>query len=758
MGVSTATTASNDPYDIDELSRLNINQLLDMTVVTPSRQDQKLIDAGANIQVITKQMIQLRGYKNLVEVLQDLHGFDFATYEDGGGEYPNHAINRGIGGGPGNPKLLIMVDGIVQNHIAFNWSQLFGNEQIFYDLDRIEVIQGPVSALYGANAFSGVIHFITESVQQTDFKQQITLGEDQSWAYNGKFSQQLGQFNLSAALKRYQTDGDMGRNRPDPAGYFRQNNWPDISLFDYDSLGQFQTNSNHPYAGQPLSDGFNTKEETWSLRTKLDYQAPNSLQTGIRKANITIFNWNKRQGLGSYVPGYEYQTTADSYQMHHGANQYHGNIALDISNQLSSDTSIWYRDNRQFPDTGFQYNYRYINLVKSYHSFNKQWGINQQFNWQFDNQTQLQLGLSAIRSDKMNQIVSLGRSQALHNTYTDHSWFLATNGEQPQLGQSEQQLRRKVQQQALYANFSGNLGEQWSYNAGIRYDKHDDYDDAINPRVSLVYNIPQQNFSHWNIKLLYGEAFREPSFFELNDEFRGNAQLEPEQIKTYELISTWGWQNDDTHLIESATLHLALYHSRMDKLIALVAAPNMEGGNIYANSNHSASQGLSLQFDSKLNQHWSLFANYQFTQGKEVDHHQHSHHWQSIDNTAPHKYNIGINWLNQAQTININWRTNVVSKRKVPASNGYFERYAPSYHKTNLTISWLNIQIAGIHLKPQLIVKNLFDQEYVGVGRQSGNSSASEYHPATNPNPSGFIPAYHPQPGRSVWLTLDMQF
>ena len=148
--------SSEDPYNIDDLSQMTLTEILDLKVVTPSRIDQSILNSTANITVITKHMIQTRGYQNLYEILQDIPGFDFATFEDGGGEYPNHSVNRGIGGTPGNPKLLVMVDGMVQNHIAFNWSQLFGEEQIFADLSRIEILQGPVSAVYGANAFSGI--------------------------------------------------------------------------------------------------------------------------------------------------------------------------------------------------------------------------------------------------------------------------------------------------------------------------------------------------------------------------------------------------------------------------------------------------------------------------------------------------------------------------------------------------------------------------------------------------------------------------
>jgi outer membrane cobalamin receptor len=59
--------------------------------------------------------------------------------------------------------------------------------------------------------------------------------------------------------------------------------------------------------------------------------------------------------------------------------------------------------------------------------------------------------------------------------------------------------------------------------------------------------VPNEVFTHWNLKFLYGEAFGEPSVFELTDEFRGNSHLVPEEIKTYEMISQFTQGNQNGH-------------------------------------------------------------------------------------------------------------------------------------------------------------------------------------------------------------------
>jgi outer membrane receptor for ferrienterochelin and colicin len=110
--------AAEDDLTLESIEEMSLEELFDAEVITPSLRGQRASQAPANIHVITQEQIRQRAYKNLFEVLVDVPGFDFSTFEDGGGEYPSHSIHRGLGGDTGNTKLLIMVDGIVQNHSA----------------------------------------------------------------------------------------------------------------------------------------------------------------------------------------------------------------------------------------------------------------------------------------------------------------------------------------------------------------------------------------------------------------------------------------------------------------------------------------------------------------------------------------------------------------------------------------------------------------------------------------------------------------
>ncbi|NTS78527.1 TonB-dependent receptor [Catenovulum sp. SM1970] len=744
-----------EDISIDNLQAMSLGELLELEVITPSRTKQKLIDAPANITVINQVQIQQRGYSNLVQVLEDVPGFDFATYQDGGGEYPTHSSARGIGGDPGNPKLLILLDGIIQNHIAFNWSQLWGEENIFADLERIEIIQGPGSAIYGANAFSGVVHFITKRyVKEPNTKVDVKLADNSTQSLTVTHQSLYKDFHLNAALKTYSSDGDMGKDRFDPAGYFSSHPWPVWLEENYDENNQYQKNVVNPYAGQYLDAGFNTEQNHWAIRVNASYFSPEeeSKLAGISKISFGFHLWDQESGLASYVPSYEYQATADNFKSHHSGKHAYLDLDYRLSSDLKTKTRAWYRENRQLPDTGFRYSYRFVDLTKSYHSFNSQIGIEPQLEWQRDKDSTLLVGMRLMQSDKMDQLVSLGAEQLGHDPVTDSSWHRATEGDNPQLGLPEREPVNKVSEQALYSTYDSVLADNWNYSLGLRYDNSDDYGDTLNPRLGFIYKVPVELFERLNVKFLYGEAFREPSVFELTDEFRGNENLEPEEISTYEVVSQGSWiaENNDAW-IQALTFSASVYYSDLQNLISLVANPGSESGVIYSNTDDTQVRGATLSSDLQLGRNLKSYINYHFNECDAGD------GWKDIPNVATHKINAGINY--QTEWANFDLRVNYVGEREVPDTNSYFaHEKAPSYTKVNAVVTSRSFNYAGFELQPQLKINNLLDEDYYGVGRQDGRSLVTDYDPITNPNPEGFAPAYHPQSGRTLEFNLSVKF
>ncbi len=705
---------------------LSLEQLAQIKVVTSSRREQSIEDSYANISVITKEMIESRGYRNIIEALEDQVGFDFATYEDGGGEYPVHFLNRGIGGDNGNSRLLVMVDGLVQNHISFNWTQGVTDEQILQDVERIEVVQGPGSSLYGAQAVSGMINIITRK-RFKGTNARLTLSENNGRSLELFTGGELGDIHFQVAIKSLQTDGDGGLGRPDPGNYFNNNVYPDFLTANYDANGNYQTNAPNPLAGQAIPNGFNTSKKDQALRFNI---YSNNMQMGLNY-------WEKKDGLGSYVVGYEYDATASDFITHHSAyTAFVKNESMLVAEKLNWKTDLWYRIDRQESDTGFRYLYRFSDLKKSYHSASSQIGFENQFDWTINKDHTLIFGLRLLGNRQTEQIVSLGREQNGNASTTNSSWNEAVAGNG--LNQSEVNEIFDETETAIYALLEGRWSENISYSIGNRFSDGSDYGSTHTPRAGLIYKPNDQ----WVFKALYGAAFRQPSLFELQDEFRGQFDLTPEKIDTFEFetsrqISSYG------------KLKVNLFSSRSTDSINLIADASRAGGERYANVASSKVRGLSAQLDLKPVDGVTIYSNYIYQQGAED-----GSSWGSLPHTAQNKFNAGLNWHPAEKPYNINVRANYVGERTTPTSNTYFDGKAPGYTKFDLVFTWTNLwNKAG--LSTQLAINNLLDKSYYGVGRQSGSSNRNEYDPASNPDPAGFIPAYHPQAGRTLYWSVN---
>jgi len=151
-----------------ELAAMPIEDLMGVevsTVLGVSRYEQRVSDAPASISIITSQDIKRYGYRTMADVLNSVPGL-YVTYD-------RNYRYLGAGGflrqGDYNTRMLLLVDGHRMNNNIYDTAAV-GNDLILdLDLvDRIEVIRGPGSSLYGSNAFFGVINVITKGAKHVN--------------------------------------------------------------------------------------------------------------------------------------------------------------------------------------------------------------------------------------------------------------------------------------------------------------------------------------------------------------------------------------------------------------------------------------------------------------------------------------------------------------------------------------------------------------------------------------------------------------
>ncbi len=162
--------APEAPHAIEEL---DLQELLALPIVSSSKVEQRAGQAPAVVTVVTDDDIKNRGYSSLAEILRVVPGF-YDVYD----QVTHNVGVRGINGGArasGN-VLKVMIDG---EPVDFRptTGNFFGEELIPIEaIKRVEIIRGPASALYGANAFLGVVNIITRSGADGDGVRLIARG------------------------------------------------------------------------------------------------------------------------------------------------------------------------------------------------------------------------------------------------------------------------------------------------------------------------------------------------------------------------------------------------------------------------------------------------------------------------------------------------------------------------------------------------------------------------------------------------------
>ncbi len=154
---------------------------LDTLVVTAAGFEQKIVDAPASISVVTREELSQRPYTSLVDALRDVEGVDVGMETTD----KNGRATISMRGLP-SEYTLVLIDGRRQSNVGQLYPNNFGGGQFSYlppldAIERIEVVRGPMSTLYGSDAMGGVINIITRRGQknwQGSLTQGFTVQQD----------------------------------------------------------------------------------------------------------------------------------------------------------------------------------------------------------------------------------------------------------------------------------------------------------------------------------------------------------------------------------------------------------------------------------------------------------------------------------------------------------------------------------------------------------------------------------------------------
>ena len=175
---------------------------LDQVIVTGARAPISISDTGSSVTVLTRDDIERRQARYVTDLLRGVSGFAVSRSGVAGSQ-----TQVRVRGAEAN-HVLVLIDGIRANDPAtgdeFRWEYLTtGN------IERIEVVRGPQSSLWGSDAVAAVVHIITRSGERDPgFGAYLETGSDNTFnsAVNGRLGGE--RWSISAAVERLSTDGD----------------------------------------------------------------------------------------------------------------------------------------------------------------------------------------------------------------------------------------------------------------------------------------------------------------------------------------------------------------------------------------------------------------------------------------------------------------------------------------------------------------------------------------------------------------------
>lgn len=484
--IFSALSQKNDSIGVDDLLKMSLTELMDVQVTTAAKVSQKLRETPTTVRIISAEQIRERGYFTLEQALADLPGFQFRNING----FNTYSFLRGIPSQ--NNLILLLVDGILINEL--NSGGFYGGAQ--YDLgntERIEVVYGPSSALYGTNAVSGIINIITRKPQTSQ---------------TGHVSGSLGNFRTNSLDFGYEylnRSGDAGFR---VAGMYKtsekadlreakgDNNWTDnMENFedDYSLNGYFKFKN--------FSAGITTQLKQSSRTTNYKTIGGNSLDRG------TLWNMWFLNGFAEYK--YDKKRT------------WSNTSRIYTRNSNVVNNSIGYILKADSVTPGDQVGYYRPNWLI---------GVEDQFNYYPIKNLYFIAGVN-YEHESIAETFSLS-----------HSYNQDVNPPKPG-------APSKLENDLLSFYLQGQFYflKYFQFLAGARQDFSSYYGRVLTPRFALVFNL-----RNVTAKVMYSEAYRAPRPWDYTAG-TGNPDLKPEQIKSGELYLSWS--PSQYFMIEASVFH-----------------------------------------------------------------------------------------------------------------------------------------------------------------------------------------------------------
>lgn len=724
--VTLATTLTTSVY-------ANQPVTLSDVVVSASGFEQKITDAPASISVISSQDLQQKRYNNLAQALGDVEGIDIgqSTGKTGG-------LNISIRGMP-SQYTLILIDGRRQNAAGNVTPNGFGETSTSFmpplsAIERIEVIRGPMSTLYGSDAMGGVVNIITKKVATEwtgSLTQDYTYQEHRDFGDTSNTSV-FASGPLIDGLLGLQVRGSLFSREESTLSY---GDGIDVSARgpspvegDNNTLGARLTltpHENHDF-GLDVERGRQAYNNDECQLGTLDGQ-DRSCTTNTTTANgyTDELRFEREQIALTHTARLGFGTL-DSSLMHNTTETLGRTIPGDVIGNSAGIPGTLIGDDRDLKTT---------NLVLD---------------------TKL--------------VAPIGES---HISTIGGQWWKAEMTDGIALDDFEQKTW------AVFAEDEWRLHDDLALTLGARYDDHETFGGHVSPRAYLVWNTTDK----WTLKGGISRGYRTPDLNDLHSGINGvtgqgtittigNPELEPETTTSTE----FGMYFDS---LSGFKANATLFHNKFKDKIAsgdpvtdLLCAGNSGGTcSQQINIDEAVTQGLELAASWQFAPAWTLSGNYTYTDSEQKSG---DNKGEPLTNTAKHLANAKLNWQT-TDRLNLWLKSEYRGERarftstyeNLANSNGSYSTNQSIYDTLGKnTKAYTLFHLGGSfkateNLTLNASIYNLLDKDFVNGkayttfgnnGAANGVAYGTDYIQSTQ-STTGVL-----EEGRRLWLSANLTF
>jgi iron complex outermembrane receptor protein len=571
-------TTAHAQQDLDELIELSPAELAEISVSIASGTAKTAAQSAAVTSVITAEQISAMGATDLHEVLETVPGMH-VTIQPVTGDY-NYTM-RGIRNET-NAEVLLMMNG-TRFSTPYQGTHMTRMIIPVENIQRVEIIRGPGSAMYGADAFAGVINIVTKKAGDIDgVNVGARGGNDDTKSTWGQYGGQWQGWNVASSLQ------------------YSHNGFDGDRIIKTDILGS----SPPSLAPGPMQ----TQNERWNGHLNLQrkhwdigFWAFNEADAGLNAGTAGALDTKGRTNGSNYLADFRYSTEDDieNLELQGHASFLHTDVDANIY-AYPAGSVLRVGDNGanvSFPN-GARFVPGFKNTVPTFEFTGIYKGIHNNILRMVTSYRYEELNVKEFRNfgpgvttDNPLQIGPDGTFIAppLTNMTGNAQYAFLTDH------------HRDIASIALQDEWA--FAKNWNFTLGLRYDHYSDFGSTWNPRAALVWDIN----SKLTAKLLYGQAYRAPSFIEQYQNnkalFVGNPNIQPETISTTELAFDYRPTNN-------VRTGLNLYHYEIKDLLGI---PKYQPGKDYLTEENLAGQdgyGSEFEWDWKFLPSWNLRGNY----------------------------------------------------------------------------------------------------------------------------------------------------